>query len=324
MKGVGLMINGYFRGFVALGEEQSGFSLPNKKAFGKVIIEARGDDGKLLVSIQGLKPTVLYKIYLVAKSEGTASNRFMGVCMGNLPLNDKGVADVKILFNAANVCESKMDIGLFSAVAVIVHDAPVLTAPLVGYINEPFLWKNGFEFFVKPNESVVSKTNETEQNVNEKFRELVKLCKIEESEPKDEVSGDCSNEIGTEEPQAQIINEPETGISVEIINELFQKSSKIKPFSRRDPNIEWIRIAPEHVKLIGLEEEAESPFMANAFNRYRHLVMGRVQGGRYILGVPDMYTLQTAATAESKGFAFKRCDGGELAENSYGYWVMVV
>jgi len=346
------MNNDYFRAFVALTEEQTGFSLAGKKAFGKAIIETRGADGKLLVSAQGLKPTVLYKIYLVAKNIGAPTSRFSGVLMGSLPVNDKGVAETKILFDANSVGESGFMVGLFSAVAIIVHNAPILTAPLVGYVSEPVFWKNGFEFFEKKDGTVVVKqdaeelakddmTDEEpgreepfkeepakqdvldEPNVHEKFRDYVRsyqentdvLPVLEEPE-KPHISE-------TKETQL-LAEEPSTFAAADLVNELFQKNAKMTPFTRRDPNIEWIRIAPEHAALIGLHDMVESSLVADSFRRYRHLILGRVPGSRYILGIPDMYTLQTAATAESKGFAFKRCDGGEVSENSYGYWIMVV
>ena len=346
-------MNDYFRAFVALTEEQSGFSIAGKKAFGKAIIEARGTEGKLLVSVQGLQPDAFYKVYLVAKNIGTPSSRFSGVFMGNLPVNDKGVADIKIPFNAHSVANSGFMVGLFSAVAIIVHNAPALTAPLVGYVSEPVFWKNGFEIFkieeevkeatgtkceateeptvveavveetIAVNDEPIIETVVTETanapTVHTKFKDYVQSY----HEETDETSIPESSPNLQATPQDDPPEEPNWE-TADTINELFRINAKMAPFIRPDPNIEWRRIAPEHAALIGLQEVAASDFAAQAFQRYKHLVLGRVPGSRYILGIPDMYTLETASALESKGFAFKRCDGKEVVENSYGYWIIVV
>jgi len=351
-------MNNYSRTFVALTEEQSGYSIAGKKAFGKAIIEARGTEGKLLISVQGLRPDAFYKIYLVAKNIGTPASRFSGVFMGNLPINNNGAAEVKMPFNAHSVADSGFMVGLFSTVAILVHNAPTLTAPLVGYVGEPSFWKNGFEIF-KMKEDILEKEEVAEKSevqgtrrevaeepdvdemvveepavvaekpveeidaksVHTKFNDYIPACSQEDTLPTVETEAEMVAEP-MPEPQAAL-EEPNWNIA-DAVNEIFRKNAKMAPFVRPDPNIEWRRIEPEHAAIIGFPEIATSEFAIQAFQRYKHLVLGRVPGSRYILGIPDMYTLETASTLESKGFVFKRCDGREVIENSYGYWIMVV
>jgi len=368
-------MSGYFRAFVALTEEQPGYSVLGKSVFGKAIIEARGAEGKLLVSVQGLKPNVFYKIYLVAKNINVPNSRFSGVFMGNLAVNDKGACDIKMPFNAHNVGESGFKVEQFSTVAIIVHNAPTLTVPLVGHVGEPVIWKNGFEVFKKteleheslentitaeavvetvvadpvienvaeeaPVEVVEAEPDllKNEPNNHEKFKDYVQAYNADTSEPaiapemEDEPIIEAVLEV-VEEPKITPPIEPVAeqaaaevfsfANTADALDELFRHNAKMSPFVRPDHNIEWVRVAPEHAALIGLFEIAESDFAAQAFQRYKHLVLGRVPGSRYILGIPDIYNLQTAATLESKGFGFKRCDGGDATEGSYGYWIIVV
>ena len=371
-------MSSYFRTYVALTEDQQGYSFIGKNPFGKVIIEARGTTGKLLVSAQGLKPQIHYKIYLVAKN----TNKFSGVYMGDLIVNDKGMGDEKITFDAHNVGASGFSVDVFTVAAIIVHNAPALTVPLVGYINEPVFWKNGFEVFqnnepeaqnievevqnpqqdeIGANEEVIAESAEevieivtdTEETIIKNEDEIVAadLDKnienevveniaieniviedhvIETADVKtyENINADDLNIHGKFREYAHSYNKQTEAMRVSEMNDdvlsmLFRRNAKMSPFIRKDPEIEWVRVAPEHAALIGLPEIGDSPFVYEAFRRYKHLVMGRAAGVRYILGIPDMFNPQTAPIAEGLGLTFKRCDGGEATDGSYGYWIII-
>jgi len=201
----------YFRAYAALTEEQSGFSLPGKKAFGKAVIDVRGTEGKLLFSAQGLKSSELYKIYFVAKNIGAPTSRYSGVYMADLRVNDKGAGEVKITFDATDVGGSGYMIGLFGVVALLVHNAPTLTAPLVGYINETVFWKNGFEIFSKDSDAVEKHEIEAvaEKTVDEKC-EVVEEKNVEVQKPTKRV--DAIEEKAPEETQAtEVVDKPVAG-----------------------------------------------------------------------------------------------------------------
>jgi hypothetical protein len=320
------MSKDYYRAYVALSEEQSGYSLPGRKAFGKAVIEARGAEGKLIVSVQGLRPKVPYKVYLIAKNIGAPTSRYSGVFICDMPVSEKGAGEVKLAFDAHDVGGSGFMAGLFTVVAVLVHNAPNLTAPLVGYSGDTVFWKNGFEVYTKKEEArsmIHDEPANPEPAVTEDFMAYAKNYMDETDEyyaPEPEPVHEPVTEFIPEPiPEPVIVSETENHINV-----LFAKNAKMSPFITKDPDIEWVRIAPEHVSLFGLTQLASSEFLMTAYKRYRHLVLGRVGGARYIIGVPDMYGPQSALVAEEMGMAFKRCDGGEVAENSYGYWLVLV
>jgi hypothetical protein len=358
----------YYRAYIALIEEQQGYSVAGKRAFGKAIIEARGADGKLTVSVQGLKPKIFYKVYLAAKNVGASDNRYSGVCMGDLVVNEKGAGDIKVAFDAGNVGGTGFAANLFTTAIVMVDNAPVLTAPLAGYVGDKVFWKTGFEVFKKkitdaqpaarnghaPQNEVpvpeaaeivdIAEVVDVTENVDAvevveaaeiadtidvtETAEVVDSVEIVETTEAAEIPSEPNIHTQFKEYAKEYVAETEREHKLEAdaqLNELYRRNARMSPFMHKDPDIEWVRIAPDHVGLFKLPQIANSDFTITAFRRYRHLVLGRVGGGeKYILGVPDMYDPATAPEAEKLGFAFKRCDNAETAEKSYGYWLIVI
>ena len=402
----------YYRAYVALTEEQPGFSLPGKKAFGKAIVDARGESGKLLVSAQGLQPNELYKVYLVAKSVGAPASRYSGVFMADLRVDEKGSAELKLTFDASNVGESGFAVGAFDVVAIVVHNAPVLTAPLVGYVAEPVFWKNGFEVAKKKESEIqtsdsaeVTETTTVADDITEAAEVVVSEDIVEEAEVAvlEDITetAECSEDImETAEASEDIVEEAEIAASEDImetaevsediveetaeieeevtsaavsaqddlaeevdsgydsfdeneavaddlpearvesaatdegtvkhispeamekLTHMFKRNARMAPFINHPGDVIWIRISPEHARLIGFPEIAASQLATTAYRRYRHLVLGRTTSDRYTLGIPGVFTPQTLAMAEALGLSFSQCNGGGPVENSYGYWVI--
>lgn len=132
---------GYKRYFVAMTHDSEGYEYRGKAPAGSCIIEARGNTGKLNLTIQDLKPEAIYKLYIVFKEAG----KNIGIPAGSVRVNNRGKGELKWEFDADNTCGTGLGIELFICVAVIVSNKNSLISPLVGYKDQEIQWKSNLQ-----------------------------------------------------------------------------------------------------------------------------------------------------------------------------------
>lgn len=93
---------------------------------------------------------------------------------------------------------------------------------------------------------------------------------------------------------------------------------QMQPFSD-DEITQCIRIAPKDISFLKREEWqfSQNTFLRQAYMRYRHLMLGRHENGRFVLAVPGTCeNPQEKHLARMYGFPFFK----EAAEQPFGYW----
>ena len=135
----------YSRIFITLLQEGAGYGFKDRAPLGRAIVEAREKEGKLSLWVQDLKPEVMYKVYLIASDTAGC----VGIPAGTLAVDAKGKGELKWTFFPDNVGESMIAIEKCAAVVVLAPKKDELVAPLAGYRDAPFIWKNNFTIFTR-------------------------------------------------------------------------------------------------------------------------------------------------------------------------------
>lgn len=107
--------------------------------------------------------------------------------------------------------------------------------------------------------------------------------------------------------------------------QLLQRYPSIQPF-RDDEVIECIRICPDDIKYLRQNHWnlGKNSFLLHGYYNYRHLLMGRLKKGGYILGIPGVFDNQERYMANMFGFTlFKKADR-ERRRPGFGYWCRLV
>ena len=132
------MSQNYQRYQIILTETSPEFSVHGKKAFGKCMLEARGETGKVNFSIQNLKPGIICNAYIVAAGNDTN----LAIHIGKILSNAAGNAEIKWECNANNVDESGLSLKAFNVAGVMIFGENVVNAPIMGYRDSEIMWKN--------------------------------------------------------------------------------------------------------------------------------------------------------------------------------------
>lgn len=140
----------YNRTFITLEEDRSDYSIDAKGATGRCVIEIRNGKGKVQVYVQGLKPEVLYKAYIIS---GNPKQSY-GLPIGLVPIDSTGRGEIRYEFEPDNVAGSGFLIEQFNVVAVLVQKPGEIIAPLVGFSGAPVIWKNNFSDYTKMNKNI--------------------------------------------------------------------------------------------------------------------------------------------------------------------------
>lgn len=107
--------------------------------------------------------------------------------------------------------------------------------------------------------------------------------------------------------------------------QLLQRYPSIQPFGD-DEVIECIRICPDDIKYLRQNHWnlGKNSFLLHGYYNYRHLIMGRLKKGGYILGIPGVFDNQERYMANMFGFTlFKKADR-ERRRPGFGYWCRLV
>ena len=161
-----------------------------------------------------------------------------------------------------------------------------------------------------------------EQDPHERFAEVVAAFRRSEEAfiPSPEAMAQADNDGATEEAGRQ---EPDIWM-------LFETNTPMSPFEKQNADVRWVRLSIEELAQLpmGGRRLAESEFVKNGYEHYRHLLLGKLSQGimtRFILGVPGIYKESEHRMAARLGFRqFKTLDGSPPAAGTPGYWLLVL
>ena len=102
---------------------------------------------------------------------------------------------------------------------------------------------------------------------------------------------------------------------------ILSRYPSVKPFSDNEI-AECIKITPDDLKYLRQNQWklGKNSFLIHGYYNYRHLLMGRLRGGGYILGVPGVFENQERYMANMFGFTFFKPADRERARPRFGYW----
>ncbi len=168
----------YSRYFVTMRQDNRGYGFRGREPFGRCIIESRGDQGKLWLYAQDLKPQVSYKAYLVS------SDSSGGVLLDSLTVDERGRGELRYAFDPSDVANTGMPISEFNVVVVLTPVQNDIICPLVGYRDNVVMWKPKFEILnprpsmakeEPPNEIIEAGQPASESITEEEEQELKEL-----------------------------------------------------------------------------------------------------------------------------------------------------
>ena len=354
------MPNNYKRYFITLSEASSEFSMQGKKALGKCIIEAKNTSGKIIFSVQNIKPDNVYGAYIVAAEKGAST----AVEIGRIAPDTYGRGQIKWECDAIDVEGSGAPLTSFNVAGLMIINGSNVTAPLVGTRDINIIWKNNIKLHSKRNPDPSPSTDEIfkvpdeplnqpipepdaapepelhketeapyeslpenffetieEGSAEKMFKDMAKKINEKLSEPDGlELEGIYRDDMAADIHKIG----PE---KAEEINMTFRNCSKIRPFKENPSGLEWVRITPN--ELIYLPDEyallQKDSFISALYKRFGHLILGRKAGGHALhiaLGLPDVYDKANEKNAYYSGFGgFTCCDSGDILEGKHGYWL---
>jgi len=121
-----------------MASEANGYGYKGRRPAGRSIVEERSNNCKLTVWAQDLRPETLYSIFMLFAD----GERYAGIGMGALPIDEKGKGEVRREFNREEL--DMFRLSEIVAVAVIAKDAAGVICPLCGYNGETVSWRHKF------------------------------------------------------------------------------------------------------------------------------------------------------------------------------------
>ncbi len=105
------------------------------------------------------------------------------------------------------------------------------------------------------------------------------------------------------------------------MRDLLKRRERFEPF-QDDEIVNCVQIMP--CDIVKLQQEqwqvGRSSFLQHGYYQYRHLLLGMMRGGRYILGVPGMRNPQEKYMAEMFGFPHFKTSKICSCGRAFGYW----
>ncbi len=175
------------------------------------------------------------------------------------------------------------------------------------------------EQMVVPEQSVASEQlDESEQMVVPE--QPVASEQLDESEMADQGRADQVEAAGVDDQEAgeQTADCPEASA---VIKDLLRKRTPFQPFSDTEMK-HCVMIQP--CDIVRLQQEnwnvGRSSFLQHGFYQYRHLLLGLLDDGTYILGVPGIRSPQETYMAQMFGYdQFRECTRRDCSQ-TFGYW----
>lgn len=126
--------------------------------------------------------------------------------------------------------------------------------------------------------------------------------------------------------QSKVRDEPEEEKKEEWWHTILHSYPRIDPFEDEEIS-ECIQIAPKDIMMIDKKQWrlGRNSFLLHGYYNYRHLLLGRTQDERWILGIPGVYDRQEHFVARRFGFpGFKPARPLKGGEQTFGYWCRVL
>jgi len=284
------MSQNYQRYQIILTEKTSDFSAHGKKAFGKCILESKGEAVKVSFSVHNLKPASICNAYIVAVQSGES----LAIDIGKLVANAAGIAELKWECRSINnVDGSGLMLKDFNVAGMMILEGSTAKAPIVGYKSGEVSWRDNVRIYNKKNiapssepkpelEPISHATNAdiaTTPSFLENFEipALPEYPSVESEEffettqegAAEKALKEVAHKINEKlnEMDALAFKEPQetespqdTSQAPELshllaheyqhLQNIFQNFSKIRPFKTHDDNEEWVRITPNELNFL--------------------------------------------------------------------------
>lgn len=152
----------YYRAYIILKQDTRGYSFTSKEPSGYCKVDAYGDQAKIQVYVQDLKPIPKEKGYRFSLLANLPAGPRI-VPIESFYVDEKGKRDIKISVNRNNVGGSGLSIEQFEGAVITAEDAISPNVPLVGFKKEPFAWKSLLNAVSVKHESEVKVKSEEEK-----------------------------------------------------------------------------------------------------------------------------------------------------------------
>ncbi len=105
---------------------------------------------------------------------------------------------------------------------------------------------------------------------------------------------------------------------------LMEMFPKMMPFGNQT-DWECVRLEPKDIGCLPMKWwfVSGNPFLMQGYYNYRHLILAKMQGTQYGLGVPGVFSAEMRKQAERCGFPmFRSICGNRNCPGAFGYWLM--
>ena len=197
----------YLKKFIFLKQDLLGYGFKGKDPSGRVMIEASGENAKIIVSVQNLKPENLYKAFLIKSGDSIS----LGAFIASICPDAHGRAEARALTLANNLFDSEMSIVEIDAVAIMLSGGEASAGasiwPLSGYFGDTVRWKNNFincesaDIKDRMIEAVSALVEDIEPDLELESVEIIESARIEVQEA--EIQEVEVQEIEVQEVEAQ-------------------------------------------------------------------------------------------------------------------------
>ena len=316
-------MNEYSRIFIMLTQERPGAA--NKSAFGRIVIEIRGEEGKALLNAQNMPPNGSYKLILIIKQ--SAQN--VGVDIGQFWTDARGRAEHKFTFNPQNIINSPMPPNQIEAALIFDSNANITESQpiLIGYKASPFSWRVNFVLFDKTQAQSIE-LEPVEPITEKKIKPEEEIKEEPVPEPPEEL--DETIEEMPEKIQSNTYNEQDLADNLlqtisrnNIIESILEKEAQVQIFP--EISTKWVATTLNEIEQAGAagQKIANNKETQTLFAKYRHILLGK-SGNDYIVAIPDIYKSTTAHSLQEDLGTFKCINANIALDGAHGYWLRVL
>jgi len=316
----------YFRQFIVLSADRPG---AGKQATGRVVLEARDEEGKASVYLQNLAQG-RYKLLLFAKGDEENFATDAGV----VAVCDKGRFEGKFEFKRRDIAGCGLAVDNIQGAAIVqtgenFNGQGDISVALSGFKDAPYSWRINLRFpGLTPKTEEVEVAQQEPVHIPEPESEPTSTPTPEpvlapappiivEEAPSPVYSGSVADFQHTHNPAQPEKPAPQPNPH---LDSFFKASRPVDLFNDHKPYIKWVAASLKDMQALemGDEEIRSSSFVMEKSQKYRHILMGRDESGNYAVAVPDVFCKQTT---RGEFDDFKLCQPGAPVDGSPGYWV---